>query len=169
VYRHKEREEERPTNSRSWTLQEKLLSPRLLIFGPRRLEWRCIEGAKCNGIRARDIVSMQRENQLSLFEKFIFTSRYGTTAQLWQYLTNNGLALVIKLFYKLGLIHTVLILFTKDSLRTTLQDCGRLQLMNLSPAISRCHPTGCLLSLELLKLFTIERWVATWHVFLWLS
>jgi len=44
----RERSEE-PANLRAWILQESLLSPRLLSFGSRQLDWFCLEGEKSTG------------------------------------------------------------------------------------------------------------------------
>jgi Heterokaryon incompatibility protein (HET) len=40
-------EQDEPINSRAWTLQEQILSPRLLVYGSHTLQWRC-RNKTCN-------------------------------------------------------------------------------------------------------------------------
>jgi hypothetical protein len=43
------RDSEEPADLRAWILQESLLSPRLLTFGSRQIDWFCLEGEKTTG------------------------------------------------------------------------------------------------------------------------
>lgn len=55
--------------SRGWCLQERLLSPRVLYFGPDELSWECIEGAacECSGVMTTRAKPAQFSEQMKLY------------------------------------------------------------------------------------------------------
>ncbi|OCL02297.1 HET-domain-containing protein, partial [Glonium stellatum] len=59
-------------NSRAWVLQERILAPRVLHYGPNQLFWECRKQQSCeafpDGLQAWNIVASQETSLKSIFE-----------------------------------------------------------------------------------------------------
>lgn len=82
-----------PIHSRAWTMQENILSPRLLIYGARQMEWCCLDGVKFDGGNYDN--SRAESRNLPVFTQALLAARYGVT--------EHTASLRDKIFAKAGL------------------------------------------------------------------